>query len=278
MNELKLFENPEFGSVRAMEIGGESWFVGRDICRLFGDKNESRSLSRVDDADKQIIQITDTMGRSQNAIIVNESGLYSLLFAMQPQKANHDGVSDAYPIEIQQRIEKLRGFKRWVTHDVIPSIRKHGAYMTDETLEKALLSPDFLIQLATELKTEKEKNRQLETKIEKDKPKTIFADAVSASASSILVGDLAKLIRQNGYNIGQKRLFSWMRDNGYLMKSGSSYNLPTQYSMEREWFEIKETTVVHADGHTTVNKTPKVTGKGQIYFINLFLQGGEDDA
>ena len=143
--------------------------------------------------------------------------------------------------------------------------------MTADTIKKAMQSPDFIIQLATELKAEQEKNRQLESKIEADKPKTVFADAVSVSHTSILIGDLAKLIRQNGYEIGQKRLFQWMRDNGYLMKSGSSYNMPTQYSMERGWFEIKETTVTHSDGHTTISKTPKVTGRGQIYFINLFV-------
>lgn len=150
--------------------------------------------------------------------------------------------------------------------------------MTEQTLERALTSPDFLIELATQLKTEQEQRRRLETTVaaqskqmEHDKPKVLFADSVTASSSSILIGELAKLIKQNGVDIGQRRLFEWMRANGYLIKrKGSEYNLPTQRSMEQGLMEIKETSVVHT-GYTTISKTPKVTGKGQVYFINLFL-------
>lgn len=150
--------------------------------------------------------------------------------------------------------------------------------MTEQTLERALTSPDFLIELATQLKTEQEQRRRLETTVaaqskqmEQDKPKVLFADSVTASSSSILIGELAKLIKQNGVDIGQRRLFEWMRANGYLIKrKGSEYNLPTQRSMEQGLMEIKETSVVHT-GYTTISKTPKVTGKGQVYFINLFL-------
>ena len=255
MNELKLFENPEFGSVRTIEIDNEPWFVMKDVCSALGLTTKHIS-DRLDEDEVNQIPLTDSIGREQLTYIVNEPGLYALVLRSDKPKA--------------------KGFKRWITHEVVPSIRKHGAYMTADTIKKAMQSPDFIIQLATELKAEQEKNRQLETKIEQDKPKTVFADAVSVSKTSILIGDLAKLIRQNGYEIGQKRLFQWMRDNGYLMKSGSSTNLPTQYSMERGWFEIKETTVTHADGHTTINKTPKVTGKCQIYFINLFLSKIEE--
>lgn len=144
--------------------------------------------------------------------------------------------------------------------------------MTDSTLEQALTSPDFLIKLATELKTEKEKRQALEVQVEENKPKVLFADAVSVSNTSILVGDLAKIIKQNGVNIGANRLFAWLRDNGYLIKrKGNDYNMPTQYSMDLKLFEVKETVITHSDGHTSISKTPKVTGKGQQYFVNKFL-------
>lgn len=269
---MEIFTNAEFGSVRTFIINNEPYFIGKDVCEKLGDKNHNRSLSRVDEIDKTVIEVTDSIGRKQRAIAINESGLYSLLFAMQPQKANNGGVSDAYPIEVQERINKLHRFKRWVTSEILPSIRKHGAYMTPETLEQALYNPDFLIKLATELKAEKEKRQALELQAEENKPKVLFADAVSTSQTSILVGDLAKIIKQNGVDIGANRLFAWFRDNGYLIKrKGSDYNMPTQYSMELGLFEVKETVITHSDGHTSISKTPKVTGKGQQYFVNKFL-------
>lgn len=260
MNELKLFENPEFGNVRTLETDdGKVMFCGSDIAKALGYVNSRKAIADhcrcVTKCDAPHPQ---SAGKTIEMTFIPESDVYRLAFG--------------------SKLPNAERFTDWVTEEVIPSIRKHGAYMTADTIKKAMQSPDFIIQLATELKAEQEKNRQLESKIEADKPKTIFADAVSVSHSSILIGDLAKLIRQNGYEIGQKRLFAWMRDNGYLMKSGSSTNLPTQYSMERGWFEIKETTVTHADGHTTISKTTKVTGKGQIYFINLFLGKCEEDA
>lgn len=256
MNELKLFENPEFGNVRTLETDdGKVMFAGKDVAAALGYSNTRDALAKHC---KGVVKCdTLTRGGKQELAFIPESDVYRLVFG--------------------SKLPNAERFTDWVTEEVIPSIRKHGAYMTADTIKKAMQSPDFIIQLATELKAEQEKNRQLESKIEADKPKTIFADAVSVSHSSILIGDLAKLIRQNGYEIGQKRLFAWMRDNGYLMKSGSSMNLPTQYSMERGWFEIKETTVTHSDGHTTISKTPKVTGKGQIYFINLFIGKCEED-
>lgn len=276
-NKIEIFTNAEFGSVRTFTINNEPYFIGKDICEKLGDKNHNRSLSRVDEIDKTVIEVTDSIGRKQRAIAINESGLYSLLFAMQPQKANNGGVSDAYPIEVQERINKLHRFKRWVTSEILPSIRKHGAYMTDSILEQALTSPDFLIKLATELKAEKEKRQALEIQAEENKPKVLFADAVSTSQTSILVGDLAKIIKQNGVDIGANRLFAWFRDNGYLIKrKGSDYNMPTQYSMELGLFEVKETVITHSDGHTSISKTPKVTGKGQQYFVNKFLNEEEN--
>lgn len=159
--ELKIFENEEFGKIRTAVIDDEPYFVGKDVSTVFGDKNHNRTLARVDDEDKTIIEIIDSMGRKQNVIAINESGLYSMLFAMQPQKANHDGVPNAYPIETQERIDKLHKFKRWVTSDVLPSIRKHGAYLTSERINELLRDPDTIIQLCNQLKSEQLKNQRL---------------------------------------------------------------------------------------------------------------------
>ena len=179
-----------------------------------------------------------------------------------------DGI---YEVTMLAKTEKAKDFRAFV-RNVVKSIHRHGAYMTPETLEKALYNPDFLIRLATELKDTQNHVRHLEAKIDNDKPKVIFADAVSVSKSSILVGDLAKILKQNGVEIGANRLFAWLRENGYLIsRKGSDYNSPTQKSMELKLFEVKETVVTHSDGHTSVNKTPKVTGKGQQYFVNKFL-------
>ena len=180
--------------------------------------------------------------------LINESGLYSLV--------------------LSSKLPTAKKFKRWVTSEVLPSIRKHGAYMTPEKLEEALLDPDTLIRLATDLKQEREKRIEAQAKIETDKPKVLFADAVCASQSSILVGDLAKLLKQNGVNMGQNRLFAYLRDNGYLMKQGSSKNMPTQKSMELGLFEVKESSITNPDGSIRITKTTKVTGKGQVYFVN----------
>ena len=283
MMNLMAFDNNEFGQVRAFQKDGEVWFVGKDVCEAFGDTNYRRSLSRIDNEDKNTSQIS-TPGGTQNMTVINESGLYSLLFQMQPQKAkgvsqsaqpqktHHDGVSDAYPIEIQERIDKLHRFKRWVTNEVLPSIRKHGMYATPQTAEKILEDPDFLIKALQDLKQEREKRKALETENKSMQPKALFADAVATSKTSILIGDLAKILKQNGVNIGQKRLFEWLRNHGYLVKrNGADRNMPTQKSMDMGLFEIKETVVTHADGHVTISKTTKVTGKGQQYFINKFL-------
>mgnify|MGYP002590123610 FL=1 len=184
--------------------------------------------------------------------VVNESGLYNVILRSDKPEA--------------------KPFRKWVTSKVLPSIRKHGAYMTPQKIEEVLLNPDTIIKLATELKAEQEKRVALESKVEQDKPLVAFANSVSVAKTSILVGELAKLLKQNGVDMGQNRLFAWMRENGYLIsRKGTDYNMPTQRSMEKELFEIKESTISHGDGHTSISKTPKVTGKGQIYFINLFL-------
>ena len=280
MMNLMAFDNNEFGQVRAFQKDGEVWFVGKDVCEAFGDTNYRRSLSRIDNEDKNTSQIS-TPGGTQNMTVINESGLYSLLFQMQPQKAkgvsqsaqpqkaHRDGVSDAYPIEIQERIDKLHRFKRWVTAEVLPAIRKHGAYLTDKKAYEITHNPDSLADLLIQAG---EQLRKKDLVIQEMQPKALFADAVATSKTSILIGDLAKILKQNGVNIGQKRLFEWLRNHGYLVKrNGADRNMPTQKSMDMGLFEIKETVVTHADGHVTISKTTKVTGKGQQYFINKFL-------
>ena len=258
MNELQIFKNEQFGSMRTLEINGEPWFVGKDVAEVLGYAATRNAIAtHVDNEDKLTHQISAS-GQMRDVIFINESGLYSLI--------------------LSSKLPTAKEFKRWVTSEVLPSIRKHGAYMTTETLEKALLSPDYLIRLATALKSEQEqrklleeKNEQQRLKIEEDKPKVIFANAVETAKTSILVGELAKILKQNGVATGQKRFFEWLRENGYLIKGGSDKNMPTQRSMELGLFEIKETAVAHSDGHTTISKTPKVTGKGQQYFINKFI-------
>lgn len=249
MNELQVFENPKFGQVRVIEINNEPWFVAVDVCRILDLSNTSMALQRLDEDERAKFNL----GRQGETNIINEYGLYNLILASRKREAKQ--------------------FKRWITHDIIPTIRKHGAYMTPEVIEKTLTDPDFIIQLATQLKKERAEKQELQQQMHKDRPKVVFADAVSASHTSILVGDLAKLLKQNGIDTGQKRLFKWLRDNGYLIRrKGTDYNMPTQYSMELGLFEVKETTITHSDGHISICKTPKVTGRGQIYFINKFKE------
>lgn len=253
MNEIQIFNSPEFGTIRTLTINDVTYFVGKDVAQILGYKDTSDALKKhVDDEDKLTRHFADS-GQNREMYVINESGLYSLV--------------------LSSKLPTAKKFKRWVTSEVLPTIRKHGAYMTSNTLEQALTSPDFLIQLAIKLKDEKEKRKALELQAEKNKPKVIFADAVTASKTSILVGDLAKMIKQNGVKIGANRLFVWLRENGYLIsRKGSDWNMPTQKSMELGLFEVKETAITHSDGHSTINRTPKVTGKGQQYFVNKFIK------
>jgi anti-repressor protein len=257
MKKLEIFQNKSFGRIRTLAINNEPWFVGKDVAEILGyAKPENAIANHVDEEDKTstLIQGSGSNYKSK-AIIINESGLYSLV--------------------LSSKLPSAKEFKRWITHEVIPAIRKHGAYMTEDTLEKALTSPDFLIQLATQLKEEKEKRLAAEKQIEMDRPKTIFADAVSVSKDGILVGALAKLIHQNGVEIGQKRLFQWLRDHGYLMKSGADKNMPTQKARDMDLFKVKERTINNPDGSVRLTRTTLVTGKGQQYFVNKFLAGRE---
>lgn len=251
MDKLKVFENSNFGKIRVLEIDGEPWFIAVDIAKVL-DYRTAYDMTRILDEDEKGTQIVRTPGGNQNVIVINESGLYSSI--------------------LRSRKPEAKQFKKWVTSEVLPSIRKYGAYLTDQTVEKALTDPDFLIQLALKLKEEREKRLIAETELQENKPKIIFANCVETSRSSCLVGELAKLINQGGYPIGQNRLFAWMRDNGYLIRQkGENYNLPTQYSMDLKLMEVKKNIINNPDGTVRVTRTTKITGKGQIYFLHKFL-------
>lgn len=251
MNDIQIF-NYSGNEVRTIQKDGEPWFVLKDVCDVLGLTTPARVAERLDGDEVSQTHLTDSLGRTQPTTIINESGLYNVILRSDKPEA--------------------KPFRKWVTAEVLPSIRKHGAYMTENTLENMIASPEFGIKLLTALQEEKEQRVKLEAKVESDAPKVLFADAVNASHTTILVGELAKLLKQNGKDIGQNRLFAYLRDNGYLIKrSGRDYNMPTQRSMERGWFTIKERTVQEPNGSISVKKTPLVTGKGQQYFINLFL-------
>lgn len=243
MQQLQTFMYDEQAVRTLFDSKGEVFFVGNDVAKLLGYSNYRNAvINHVDTEDKQRTQIEDA-GQSREMTIINESGLYSLI--------------------LSSKLPTAKQFKRWVTSEVLPNIRKHGTHMTSETIEKVLADPDTIIQIATQLKEERAKRMQAEVIIEQQKPKVLFAQAVETSETSILVGQLAKLLTQNGVNIGQNRLFSWLRENGYLGKKGAHYNEPTQYAVER--------TMQNSDGSVRITRTTKVTGKGQVYFINKLL-------
>lgn len=248
---IELYNHAKFGQLRMVEIEGEPWFVAKDVCGALGYANHSKAINdHVDDEDKLNNETLSSLGQ-RGGWLINESGIYSLI--------------------LHSRMPHAKAFKHWVTHEVLPSIRKHGVYATPETAERLMSDPDFMIKTFTTLKEERERRAMLEAKNAEMAPKALFADAVAASHTSILVGELAKILRQNGVDMGQNRLFEWMREEGWLMKQGSWRNMPTQRAMDMGLFEIKETSITHSDGHVTVSKTPKVTGKGQQYFVNLFV-------
>lgn len=253
MNDLKIWENPEFGELRIVDMNGEPWMVGRDVAKALGYFNVSKAVAtHVDAEDKRFEMLPIADAQNGNVLgatkttLINESGLYSLV--------------------LSSKLPGAKRFRRWVTNEVLPSIRKDGGYiktapgMTDaDIMAKAILLAQKTIE-------------GQKAQIDEMAPKALFADAVSASSTSILVGDLAKLIRQNGMDIGQNRLFDWLRNNGYLIRAkGMSWNMSTQRSMDMGLFEVKETSITHSDGHISVNKTVKVTGKGQIYFVNKLV-------
>ena len=251
MNEIFNFRGQD---VRTVIINNEPYFVGKDVAEILGYTNPRQALKNHVDEDDKGVSKCDTPGGKQDLVIINESGMYSLV--------------------LSSKLPQAKEFKRWVTSEVLPTIRKHGMFATDELLD----NPDFAIATLQKLKEEREAKKLLEATIEEQKPKVIFANAVSASHTSILVGEFAKLMRQNGVNMGQNRMFVWLRENGYLIsRKGSDKNMPTQKSMELGLFEIKETTINHSDGHISINKTPKITGKGQLYFADKLLSKDDKD-
>lgn len=250
MSEIKVFENLEFGKVRVSVVDGEPMFCLADVAKSLGYSNPAKAV--IDHCKGVTVLETPT-----------QSGV-------QPIKYGKEG--EVYRLTMKSKLPNAEKFQDWVCNEVLPSIRKHGAYMTDNVLEQAISNPDFMIGLLQNLKEEQKKRIEAEAKIELDKPKVLFSEAVTTSKTSILIGDLAKIIKQNGVEMGQNRMFSWLRDNGYLIKrKGSDFNMPTQKSMEMKLFEIKETAITHSDGHITINKTPKVTGAGQVFFVNKLL-------
>lgn len=246
MNELQNF-NFSGKDVRVIAINGEPWFIVSDIAKAINASNGSSITKMVDDEDKGVNKVY-TLGGNQEMATVNESGLYTILLRSNNPQA--------------------KPFRRWVTSEVLPTIRKHGAYMTNDKAQDVLHGnglADLLIQAGEQLK-------EKDVIISRLKPKALFAEAVESSNGSILVRDLAKILKQNNVEIGEKRLFAWLRDNGYLIKKlGSDYNSPTQRSMNLGVMEFTENTVVRNSGDVILRKTPKVTGKGQTYFVGKFL-------
>lgn len=253
-----VFNNPNFGDIRAIEQNGIPWLVGKDVAEALGYGNTKDALaSHVDAEDKRIIQ------RSENATfeipnrgltLINESGLYSLI--------------------LSSKLPKAKEFKHWVTSEVLPAIRQTGGYIpaASDMSDEEIMAKALLIGKRT-IEQQNERIKALEADKDRMRPKEIFADAVATSKTSILIGDLAKILKGNGINIGQKRLFAWMRDHGFLIKQKCvSYNMPTQRSMEMGLFQVKEGSYVGSDGAMKITRTTKVTGKGQQYFINIFLK------
>jgi anti-repressor protein len=248
---IQIFKNNQFGEVRVTEIGGEMHFVAKDVAESLGYKWAGiATIQHVPEEWRGVNSVLTPKG-NQELITLSEQGLYFFL-----------GRSDK---------PSALPYQKWIAGDVTPSIRKNGAYLTPQKIEEALLDPDTIIRLATNLKEERQKRIEAEKANEVLKPKALFADAVATSDRSVLVAELAKILKQNGVEIGQNRLFGWLRENGYLCSKGEYYNQPSQKSMELDLFEIKKTSIAKPDGSVLVTCTTKVTGKGQIYFVNKFL-------
>ena len=262
MNDIMVFSNPRFGQVRTSGSIDEPIFCASDVCKALGYTNGRKAVADHCDVRDVTKRDTPTVSGLQSMTYVNESGLYALIFS--------------------SRLDQAQEFKYWVTSEVLPSIRKHGTYMTEATIEKVMNDPDSWITLLQTLKEERQQRKIAESKVamleevtKEQAPKVVFADAVCGSNDLILIRDLAKLIQQNGVNIGEKRLYQWMRDNGYLSAYGSNYNRPMQRYVEQGLFYVKED--VHSEnGVMRMHFVTKVTGKGQTYFVNKFLKRGND--
>lgn len=249
-SDLKEFRSRKFGSLRVTDRDGDLWFVAKDVCDALGiATNHLREEGRGLDYD-EVSTLPNWEGKGASPLIVSEAGLYSLV--------------------MRSRKPEAKEFRRWVTHEVIPSIRRTGGYMVarkEETPEQTMARALLIAKEALDRRDER---------IAELEPKALFADAVAASDGTCLVGELAKMLRQNGVQVGQNRLFKRLRDDGFLGKSGQNYNVPTQYAIERGLFRVKETSITHSDGHVTITRTPKVTGKGQVYFIRLYSDQTEE--
>ncbi|SDZ19053.1 BRO family protein [Tindallia californiensis] len=248
MNELQVFTDKQFGEVRTLMVDHEPYFIGIDIAEILDYKEPNKAIVRhVDEDDRMKHPVIDDLGRKQETWIISESGLYSLI--------------------LSSKLPTAKKFKRWVTSEVLPSIRKHGLYATDELLG----NPDLAIKVFQELKKEREDKRRLHQQMESEKPYTNFGKALSTSDGGILIGEYAKVIHNAGIKIGQNRLFEWLRENGYLIKSGRRRNAPIQKYLEMGLFEVKET-VVHMQDGDKIRSTTLITGKGQMYFARKLEQ------
>lgn len=254
INVAQTYEHKEFGNIRAVEVDGAVEFCGKDAAVALGYANANDALKR------------HCKGVVKRYPLQTPGGTQDIRFISEP---------DLYRLIAHSKLPNAQKFESWIFATVLPSIRKHGGYLTPEKVEEALTDPDTIIRLANNLKEERAKRQELEAENRELAPKALFADAVAASNNTMLVGELAKLLASNGISIGQNRLFAWLRGNGYLMKDGSWKNMPTQRSMDMGLFVVKETAITHADGHVTLSRTPKVTGKGQRYFVGRFLDSSE---
>lgn len=250
-NEIQRFEFKGAALRTLTDENGEPWFVAKDVCDVLELSNVGQALARLDDDEKSSITLNDGTPGNPNKAIVSESGLYALVLASRKPEAHE--------------------FKRWVTHEVLPQIRKTGGYIptTDADDDMTILAKAVMIGQRT-MEAQKQRIAEQQTRIVELEPKARFADAVAASDGTCLIGELAKMLRQNGLDIGQNRLFEILRQDGYLGKTGSNRNVPTQKAMDLGLFRIKETAITHSDGHVTINRTAKVTGKGQTYFISRY--------
>jgi phage antirepressor YoqD-like protein len=254
MQDLKVFQNSQFGELEILTIDNKEWFPAIKVAEILGYTNPRKAIR--DHAKEKGVTIRSVLsnGGMQDKKFIDEGNLYRLI--------------------TRSKLPQAERFEEWIFEDVLPAIRKHGIYATDDVIENTLNNPDYIINVLTEYKKEKEQNLLLQQEVETNKPKVLFADSVAGSDNSILVGELAKILKQNGVDIGQNRLFKWLRNNGYLIKKGGeSYNLPTQKSMDLKILDIKKRIINNPDGSSKVSRTPKVTGKGQQYFINKFLAG-----
>lgn len=248
MNSMQVFKNDQFGTIRAMRgEDGEPMFIAGDVAKILGYGDATHMTRRLEDDEKSLRSV-ETPGGAQMANVITEPGLYSAILG--------------------SRAPEAKAFKRWVTHEVLPALRREGGYMVarDETPEQTMARAVLLAQATID----RQKSRIAELE-----PKALFADAVAASDGTCLVGELAKMMRQNGVDVGQNRLFAMLREDGYLGNVGQNRNVPTQRAMDLGLFRIKETAVTHSDGHVTLSRTPKVTGKGQRYFLERYCKTGE---